>query len=134
MSTSYFAERFIQYDPVQPRYKRLALDARTNGRQTRRVSPPAIPYKCPIPITTLHSASQALAEAKQEAVLYGRERRERIRRRVRANEVERDYERRMAEAGARAAAAGVGFSAVPDGGVTDPEVLNDQVIRGMLKP
>jgi hypothetical protein len=110
------------------------MDAGTNGRQTRRVRPLASPYKNPLLIAILHSASQALAEAKQEAVLYGRERRERIRRRVRANEVERDYERRMAEAEARAAAGGVGFSAMPNGGVTEPEVLNDQVIRGMLKP
>lgn len=37
-------------------------------------------------------ASQALAEARQEAALHGRERRERIRRRVREAEVLREIE------------------------------------------
>ncbi|KAJ9117750.1 hypothetical protein QFC20_000028 [Naganishia adeliensis] len=78
-------------------------------------------------------ASQALAEAKQEAALYGRERRERIRRRVRSNEVEREYERRMAEAEARAAGA-ARFPSVPDDGGLEAEVPNDRVIRDMLKP
>jgi len=45
-------------------------------------------------------ASQALAEARREAALYGRERRERIRRIVRGLEVQREYENRLAEAAA----------------------------------
>ena len=81
----------------------------------------------------LTSASQALAEAKQEAALYGRERRERIRRRVRSNEVEREYERRMAEAEAKAASA-ARFPSVPDDAGLEAEVPNDQVSRDMLKP
>ncbi len=39
------------------------------------------------------SASHALAEARQEAALHGRERRERIRRRVREAEVLKEVER-----------------------------------------
>lgn len=45
-------------------------------------------------------ASQALAEARTEAALYGRERRERIRRKVREREVIEEVER-QAEANQR---------------------------------
>jgi len=38
------------------------------------------------------SASHALAEARQEAALFGKERRERIRRRVRESEILREVE------------------------------------------
>lgn len=64
----------------------------------------------PHPLMTCRprSASQALAEARHEAKLYGRERREQIRRIVRSMEVERDYEERMARAEAQAEAAGRG--------------------------
>ncbi|KAL7421937.1 hypothetical protein Q5752_003709 [Cryptotrichosporon argae] len=51
-------------------------------------------------------ASHALAEARQEASLYGKERRERIRRRVRENEVLREMDRLE-----RGAAAGTGHTA-----------------------
>jgi hypothetical protein len=39
-----------------------------------------------------YSASHALAEARQEAALFGKERRERIRRRVRESEILREVE------------------------------------------
>jgi len=44
-----------------------------------------------------HRASEALAEARHDARLYGAERRDRIRRYVRSLEVEREYERLMLE-------------------------------------
>lgn len=40
-----------------------------------------------------YRASDALAEARHDAALYGRERRERIRRYLRSLEVEKEYER-----------------------------------------
>jgi hypothetical protein len=43
-------------------------------------------------------ASEALAEARHDAALYGKERRDRIRRYVRSREVEKEYERMMSEA------------------------------------
>ncbi len=52
-----------------------------------------------------HSASHALAEAKQEAALYGRQRRDQIRRIVRSMEVEKDYERRLEDAARQKAGA-----------------------------
>ncbi|KAJ9103802.1 hypothetical protein QFC21_002264 [Naganishia friedmannii] len=91
-------------------------------------------------------ASQALAEAKHEAALYGRIRRDRIRRAVRAREVEKEYERKVAEAESRevpdAGAGDIYGSGVGGGGggagavlleSLEPEVGNDEVIRGMLK-
>jgi hypothetical protein len=39
-----------------------------------------------------HSASHALAEARKEAALFGKERRERIRRRVRESEILKEVE------------------------------------------
>ncbi|GHJ83845.1 hypothetical protein NliqN6_0247 [Naganishia liquefaciens] len=74
-------------------------------------------------------ASQALAEAHHEAALYGRERRERIRRLVRSREVEKEFERRLAEAEARRAETGHQAPVVD----LEPEVCNDQVIRDVLK-
>jgi DNA-binding sugar fermentation-stimulating protein len=44
-----------------------------------------------------YRASEALAEARHDARLYGAERRDRIRRYVRSLEVEREYERLMME-------------------------------------
>lgn len=50
---------------------------------------------------TLDSASQALAEARQEARLYGHQRREQIKRIVRAQEVDREYDRLSTGEGGR---------------------------------
>ncbi|KAJ9120068.1 hypothetical protein QFC22_002966 [Naganishia vaughanmartiniae] len=84
-------------------------------------------------------ASQALAEAKHEAALYGRIRRDRIRRAVRAREVEKEYERKVAEAEVRAGAAAGAVGDVYQGGGAmlseslEPEVRNNEVIRDMLR-
>ncbi|KAJ9121051.1 hypothetical protein QFC24_005032 [Naganishia onofrii] len=90
-------------------------------------------------------ASQALAEAKHEAALYGRIRRDRIRRAVRAREVEKEYERKLAEAeagavaaGGEGAAGGGMFGAAGPAGPAlseslEPEVRNNEVIRDMLR-
>lgn len=48
-------------------------------------------------MSPVYRASEALAEARHDARLYGAERRDRIRRYVRSLEVEREYERLMTE-------------------------------------
>lgn len=52
-----------------------------------------------MPLPRLRRASEALAEARHDARLYGAERRDRIRRYVRSLEVEREYERLMGDGG-----------------------------------